>query len=203
LNGSVAVSTEPRRYHLAGALHHHQVFYHHQRFRLMATVSARRQALADLARSRGGEGVVGIGLRRLAIAVVILGLVTLALMWLFGFFSTPPEVVAVRALVDEQIVALERVARNELPFGSDGESFGAMFTALREVPEGYRDQARAELGRLFEALIGWVIGLGSLGAWLAHVVTCLSDGSWGYLVAGAVFFPIGIIHGIGIWLGFF
>jgi hypothetical protein len=151
LNGSVAVSTEPRRYHLAGALHHHQVFYHHQRFRLMATVSARRQALADLARSRGGEGVVGIGLRRLAIAVVILGLVTLALMWLFGFFSTPPEVVAVRALVDEQIVALERVARNEVPFGSDGESFGAMFTALREVPEGYRDQARAELGRLFEA----------------------------------------------------
>lgn len=52
-------------------------------------------------------------------------------------------------------------------------------------------------------LIAWVIGLGSLGAWLTHVVTCLQDGSWGYLIAGAVFFPIGIIHGFGIWLGFF
>lgn len=48
-----------------------------------------------------------------------------------------------------------------------------------------------------------VIGIAALSAWLTHVVTCLSDGSWGYLVAGAVFFPIGIIHGFGIWLGFF
>jgi type IV secretory pathway VirB10-like protein len=117
----------------------------------MATVSTRRQALADLARERSGAGSGARSLRRLAIAVVILGLVTLALIWLAGFFSTPREVLAVRALVDQQISELERVGRNEVPFGSGGESFGAMFTAMREVPEGYRDQARAELGRLFEA----------------------------------------------------
>lgn len=117
----------------------------------MATVSARRQALADLARERSGAGSGARTVRRLAVAVVILGLVTLALIWLAGFFSTPREVLAVRALVDQQISELERVGRNEVPFGSGGESFGAMFTAMRDVPEGYRDQARAELGRLFEA----------------------------------------------------
>jgi len=38
-------------------------------------------------------------------------------------------------------------------------------------------------------------------AWLTHVVTCLSDGTWGFLIAGAFFFPIAIVHGFGIWLG--
>jgi hypothetical protein len=116
-----------------------------------ATVSARRQALADLARSRKGEGEAGGWLRRLAIGIVVLGLLALAIMWLLGFFSTPKEVLAVRSLVDEQVAELQRVARNEVPFGSGGESFGAMFAAVREVPEAYRDQARAEMGRLFEA----------------------------------------------------
>ena len=40
-----------------------------------------------------------------------------------------------------------------------------------------------------------------LSAWLTHVVTCLTIGAWGFLVAGAIFFPVGIIHGIGIWIG--
>lgn len=38
-------------------------------------------------------------------------------------------------------------------------------------------------------------------AWLTHVITCLGDGLWGFLVAGALLFPIGIVHGIGIWFG--
>ena len=48
-----------------------------------------------------------------------------------------------------------------------------------------------------------IIGLVCLAAWFNHVITCLSDGSWGFLIAGALFFPVGIIHGIGLWLGFF
>ena len=40
-------------------------------------------------------------------------------------------------------------------------------------------------------------------AWLTHVITCLASESWGFLIAGAVFFPIGIVHGIGIWFGAF
>ena len=47
------------------------------------------------------------------------------------------------------------------------------------------------------------IGLSCLAAWLTHVVVCLSTAAWGFLIAGAIFFPIGMIHGFGIWLGFF
>lgn len=39
--------------------------------------------------------------------------------------------------------------------------------------------------------------------WLTHIFTCLADGLWGFLIAGAICFPIGIIHGWGIWLGLF
>lgn len=38
-------------------------------------------------------------------------------------------------------------------------------------------------------------------AWLTHVVVCLKTASWGFLIAGAIFFPVGIIHGVGSWFG--
>ncbi len=40
-----------------------------------------------------------------------------------------------------------------------------------------------------------------VAAWFTHVVTCLANGTWLGLIAGAILFPIGIIHGIGIWFG--
>lgn len=55
----------------------------------------------------------------------------------------------------------------------------------------------------FSSLIGITLGVVSLLAWLTHVITSLGEGWWGFLIAGALFFPIGIIHGIGLWLGFF
>jgi predicted membrane channel-forming protein YqfA (hemolysin III family) len=48
------------------------------------------------------------------------------------------------------------------------------------------------------AVAGWVVL-----AWLTHVVTCLKTASWGFLIAGAVFFPVGCVHGTGIWFGVF
>ena len=42
-----------------------------------------------------------------------------------------------------------------------------------------------------------------ISAWLTHIVTCLSDDRWGFLIAGALMFPVAIIHGIGIWFGAF
>ena len=48
------------------------------------------------------------------------------------------------------------------------------------------------------ALVVWI-----MVAWLTHVVTCLKTASWGFLIAGAIFFPVGCVHGTGIWLGFF
>lgn len=47
-----------------------------------------------------------------------------------------------------------------------------------------------------------VFGFAMIGAWLTHVITCLMHGLWGFLVAGALVFPIGIIHGIMIWFGY-
>lgn len=40
-----------------------------------------------------------------------------------------------------------------------------------------------------------------IAAWITHVVVCLSAGKWGFLIAGALVFPIAVIHGFGIWLG--
>ena len=116
---------------------------------MAASASAKRAALSDLARSRESKTSAGQIVRVVAIGIVVLGLLALFLMWLFGFFSAPPEVRAVQAMVDEQIQQLERVARNEAPF--DEGSFGSVFETMRQVPREYRDQAGQEMGRLFEA----------------------------------------------------
>ena len=39
-------------------------------------------------------------------------------------------------------------------------------------------------------------------AWLTHIYVCFNTDRWGFLIAGAIFFPVAIIHGIGIWFGF-
>jgi hypothetical protein len=38
-------------------------------------------------------------------------------------------------------------------------------------------------------------------AWLTSIVFCASNGMRPLLIASAAFFPIGIVHGVGIWLG--
>lgn len=40
-----------------------------------------------------------------------------------------------------------------------------------------------------------------IGAWVTHIVASLMAGKYLLLIAGAIFFPIGMIHGIGIWFG--
>lgn len=51
---------------------------------------------------------------------------------------------------------------------------------------------------------GWaVLFFVLLAAWITHIGTCLIAGKWGFLIAGAIFFPIAVVHGIGIWMGFF
>jgi hypothetical protein len=38
-----------------------------------------------------------------------------------------------------------------------------------------------------------------VAAWLNHIFTCFSEEMWGFLIAGALFFPIGILHGMYLW----
>ncbi len=51
------------------------------------------------------------------------------------------------------------------------------------------------LGGIFGLLlIVWMVA-----AWFTHVITCFAIGSWGFLIAGAVMFPVAIAHGTWLW----
>jgi hypothetical protein len=51
--------------------------------------------------------------------------------------------------------------------------------------------------------LGIAIFLIAIAAWFTHVIVCLKTASWAFLVAGAIFFPVAIVHGVGIWFGAF
>lgn len=38
-----------------------------------------------------------------------------------------------------------------------------------------------------------------LAAWLTHVITCFNQAWWGFLIAGAIFAPVAVLHGFYIW----
>ena len=44
----------------------------------------------------------------------------------------------------------------------------------------------------------WVIA-----AWLTHVINTIQNHEWILLLIGSFIFPIGIIHGTGIWFNLF
>ncbi|ATS93438.1 hypothetical protein P1A145kb_p038 [Pectobacterium phage DU_PP_I] len=43
--------------------------------------------------------------------------------------------------------------------------------------------------------------IASIAAWITHVVMCIKTASWLFLIAGAIFAPVGVIHGVGVWFG--
>jgi len=47
--------------------------------------------------------------------------------------------------------------------------------------------------------MGEFFALMCVAAWFTHIFTCFSASLWGFLVAGAIFFPIGILHGFYLW----
>ena len=53
----------------------------------------------------------------------------------------------------------------------------------------------------FAAAFCLVLGLFSYSAWLTSIVFCAVAGLRPLLVAAAVFFPVGIVHGVGVWFG--
>lgn len=54
-----------------------------------------------------------------------------------------------------------------------------------------------------EDLLPVVLALWVFASWITHIVVCLKTASWGFLVAGALLFPIAWIHGTGVWFGWF
>ena len=62
-------------------------------------------------------------------------------------------------------------------------------------------QTEANMKEALSVLAVIAIWASVIGGWLTHIIVCLTAGKWGFLIAGALFFPIGIIHGVGIWMG--
>jgi hypothetical protein len=60
-----------------------------------------------------------------------------------------------------------------------------------------------EKGYVATELAGLAVFAVLVAAWITHVVVCLKTAAWGFLIAGAILFPIGIIHGVGLWFGWF
>lgn len=52
-------------------------------------------------------------------------------------------------------------------------------------------------------LFGISLFFACLAGWLTHIYVCITAASYGLLIAGAIFFPIGILHGWGVWFGIF
>ena len=40
-------------------------------------------------------------------------------------------------------------------------------------------------------------------AWITHIISTIHNEQWLLLIGGALAFPIGILHGTGIWFGVF
>lgn len=60
---------------------------------------------------------------------------------------------------------------------------------------------RTKMSQVFVVILGALVVLPALGAWFQHLYTCFTEESWGFLIAGAIFFPVAIVHGVGIWFG--
>jgi len=51
--------------------------------------------------------------------------------------------------------------------------------------------------------LGWLaLAISCVAGWVHHLVICFREGEWGFLIAGALFFPVAVVHGWGRWLGF-
>jgi len=46
-----------------------------------------------------------------------------------------------------------------------------------------------------------LFGAVGYSAWLTSIVFCATNGLRGLLIASAALFPVGIVHGIGVWFG--
>jgi hypothetical protein len=48
-----------------------------------------------------------------------------------------------------------------------------------------------------------ILAISAIPAWFTHVIYCILNEQWLFLIAGAIMAPIGVIHGWGLWFGFF
>jgi hypothetical protein len=54
--------------------------------------------------------------------------------------------------------------------------------------------------RAFDLIITIFFYLLPLAGLVLHIITCLYEDRVGLLIAGIIIFPIGVVHGWGLWL---
>ena len=52
-----------------------------------------------------------------------------------------------------------------------------------------------------DIILGFLLAAWMITAWITHLAICFADDRWGFLIAGALCFPVAIIHGTGVWFG--
>lgn len=57
------------------------------------------------------------------------------------------------------------------------------------------------MSQIIAALFQLAIVLAGIAAWLTHIIECIKDDRIALLIVGALLFPVGIIHGVGVWFG--
>ena len=65
-----------------------------------------------------------------------------------------------------------------------------------------KSQAGSALAEGLTGILMIAFFLGSFAAWATHLYVCFNTDRWGFLIAGALFFPVAMIHGVGLWFGF-
>lgn len=78
-----------------------------------------------------------------------------------------------------------------------------MFTSSAVAPEynvqgrpGARAAAPWRAGQVFDGLLGLLVTLLGASSWVTHIVVCVTEGLWAFLVFGIVIFPVALLHGI-------
>ena len=51
-------------------------------------------------------------------------------------------------------------------------------------------------------VVGLLLIVTIASSWVNHLIVCFTNESWGFLIAGAIAFPIGVVHGFGSMVGF-
>lgn len=61
----------------------------------------------------------------------------------------------------------------------------------------------ANLGAMDIRTVLTIMATGAIcySAWLTSIVFCAANDERPLLIASAAFFPVGIVHGIGVWFG--
>ncbi|MBO9194368.1 hypothetical protein J5277_09645 [Rhizobium sp. 16-449-1b] len=53
-------------------------------------------------------------------------------------------------------------------------------------------------------VLAWILVIiASIAAWITHVIVCIKASAWVLLAFGCIVAPVGVVHGVGVWLGIF